>query len=210
VKSLALLLILVFTWIAGLLAFAARVERSTPAPAPQTAEAIVALTGRSNARLAAAMRLLEAHKGQRLLISGVNREATREDIRSVARAPSGLYDCCVDLGFTAVDTVGNARETAVWARRWGYRRLIVVTSDYHLPRSLLELKGAMPEAELQGFPVRTPDLDSAHWWRSRASAKRMIVEYSKYVVILARESFLSLGPRPPEADQPPQRQAPAR
>ncbi|HEX8233192.1 MAG TPA: YdcF family protein [Caulobacteraceae bacterium] len=202
-KSLALLLILVFAWVAGLLAFAARIERSTPPPESERAQGIVALTGRSNARIAEAMQLLEDRKGQRLLISGVNPEATREDIRSVARAPSGLFDCCVDLGFSAADTAGNARETAVWARRYGFKRLIVVTSDYHLPRSLLELKGAMPEAELQGYPVRTEELDSGRWWRAPASSRRMITEYSKYVVILAREAFLSLGPRNPEAGAEP-------
>lgn len=198
-KSLALLLILIMVWVVGLLAFAARVERSTPSPEPERAQAIVALTGASSARIAEAMRLLEARKGQRLLISGVNSEASREDIRSVARAPSGLYDCCVDLGFSAADTVGNARETAVWARRYGFKRLIVVTSDYHMPRSLLELKGALQNAELQGYPVRTEELDSGSWWRAPQSARRMILEYNKYVVILAREAFLSLGPSDPDA-----------
>jgi len=198
VKSLVLLLILVFTWVSGLLAFAARIERSTPPDEPRRAQGIVALTGRSDARIAEAMQLLEDRKGRRLLISGVNRQATREDIRSVARAPSGLFDCCVDLGFSAADTVGNARETAAWARRYGFRRLIVVTSDYHLPRSLLELKGAMPEAELQGYPIRTQELDSGDWWRTPASSRRMILEYTKYVATLLREAFLSLGPRDPE------------
>ena len=201
-KSLALLLILIMVWGVGLLAFAARVERSTPPPEPERAQAIVALTGASSARIAEAMRLLEARKGQRLLISGVNSEATREDIRSVARAPSGLYDCCVDLGFSAADTTGNARETAVWARRYGFKRLIVVTSDYHMPRSLLELKGALGDAQLQGYPVRTEELDSGRWWRAPQSARRMILEYNKYVVILAREAFLSLGPS--DSDAPPE------
>ena len=77
-------------------------------------------------RIAAAVGLLEDGLARRVLVSGVNREASREDIRIVSRAVRRLYDCCVDLGFTAADTVGNARETADWARTMGYRSLIVV------------------------------------------------------------------------------------
>ena len=64
---------------------------------------------------------------------------TREDIRAVSKVARRLYDCCVDLGFTAADTVGNARETATWAKSMGYDSLIVVTADYHMPRAMLEL-----------------------------------------------------------------------
>ena len=55
-----------------------------------------------------------------------------------------LFNCCVDLGYEALDTVGNADETRTWARSNGYTRLIVVTSRYHMPRSLAELALAMP------------------------------------------------------------------
>ena len=194
-KSLALFLILVLIWTAGLFAFAARVARSTPAPDPQPADAIVALTGPSALRIAAAMKLLEDGKGGRLLVSGVNRVATRADIRSVSKAPGRLYDCCVDLGFSAADTIGNARETAAWARAYGFRRLIVVTADYHMPRAVLELRGALPEGQFETYPVATDELDARRWWRTGESARRMVVEYCKYLVILAREAILSLGPR---------------
>jgi uncharacterized SAM-binding protein YcdF (DUF218 family) len=98
-------------------------------------------------RLEAATKLLEDGKGQRLLISGVNREATRADVLGVTKAGKPIYDCCVDLGFAAADTIGNARETAEWAKAKGYKSLIVVTADYHMPRSMLELRAAMPEVE---------------------------------------------------------------
>ena len=194
-KSLALLLILVLIWVAGLFAFGARIARSTPASEPQPADGIVVLTGLSSTRITTAMKLLEDGKGGRLLVSGVNRKASRADIRSVSKAPGQLYDCCVDLGFSAADTIGNARETVAWARAYGFKRLIVVTSDYHMPRAILELKGALPEDQLQPYPIVTDELDAKHWWTSGWGARRMIVEYSKYLVILVRESVLSLGPR---------------
>jgi uncharacterized SAM-binding protein YcdF (DUF218 family) len=194
-KSLALILILLMIWAVGLWAFAARIARSTPAPEPVPAEGIVALTGHSTARIAAGMKLLEDGRAQRMLVSGVNREASREDIRGVAKAPGRIYDCCVDLGFQAVNTIGNARETADWARQHHFRKLIVVTADYHMPRAILELHGALPEAQLTPYPVATDELDAKRWWKTMAGARRMIVEYSKYMVILAREAVLSLGPK---------------
>jgi len=194
-KSLAFILILLTIWTVGLFAFAARVARSTPAEAPQAADGVVALTGPSALRIAAAMKLIEDGKGKRLLVSGVNRKASRADIRALAKAPGRLYDCCVDLGFSAEDTIGNARETAAWARAYHFKRLIVVTADYHMPRAVLELRGAMPEGQVVPYPVATDELDARQWWRTGWGARRMIVEYCKYLVILTRETILSLGPK---------------
>ncbi|WP_421737617.1 YdcF family protein [Caulobacter sp.] len=194
-KSLAALLILVMVWAVGLLAFSVRVEQSTPAREPPVADGVVVLTGASNIRLEAATKLLEAGKGQRLLISGVNREATRDDVQGVTKAVKPIYDCCVDLGFAAANTVGNARETAEWAKAKGYDSLIVVTADYHMPRSMLELRATMPGLKLYPYPVATEGLNAHRWWKNDISARRMIVEYCKYLAILGREAFLGLGPK---------------
>lgn len=193
-KTLAALLIALMIWSLGLLAFTGRVDLSTPAPEPPAADGVVVLTGASNVRLEAATRLLEEGKGERLLISGVNREATRADVQTVTKAVKPIYDCCVDLGFTAANTVGNALETAEWARSKGYKSLIVVTADYHMPRSMLELRAAMPDVKLHAYPVKT-DLNAHRWWKTTSSARRMVVEYCKYLAILGREAFLGLGPK---------------
>lgn len=194
-KGLSALIIVVMIWLAGLWAFASRVEQSTPAPEPEVADGVVALTGSSVRRLAAATELLEQGKGKRLLVSGVNRQASRDDILDVTKAGKKVYDCCVDLGFMAADTLGNAQETAEWARAKDYESLIVVTADFHMPRAMLELRAAMPDATLTPYPVVTETLDTPNWWKTGGGAKLMVVEYCKYLAILARESFLSLGPK---------------
>ena len=194
-RTLAVLLVAALIWAAGLLAFASRVERSTPAPAPAPAGGVVALTGvGSNERIAAAMRLLEAGKAERMLVSGVNRAASREDIRDVSKAVRRLYDCCVDLGCEAANTRGNARETAEWAAARGFDSLIVVTADYHMPRAMLELGATMPAVERQAYPVPTPQFQARDWWRTSAGARLMTMEYLKYLAILGRETVLGLGP----------------
>jgi len=197
-KSLSALVIVVMIWAVGLLAFATRVVHSTPAAEPPVADGIVALTGASVIRLEAATNLLEEGKGKRLLVSGVNRQASRADILDVTKAGKGVYDCCVDLGFMAADTVGNAQETAEWARTKGYDSLIIVTADFHMPRAMLELRAAMPDATLTPYPVLTETLDTPTWWRRSGSARFMVLEYCKYLAILGREALLGLGPKDDE------------
>ena len=192
-RVLAAVLVLALIWAVGLVAFAQRIERSTPADEPPVADAVVALTGASDLRLEAAARLLERGKGRRLLISGVNKEASRADLLAVTGAVKPIYDCCVDLGYAAADTIGNAEEIADWARGKDYDRLIVVTSDYHMPRTLLLLREAMPEATLTPYPVVTGPVDVRHWWRKSGDARRLSIEYCKYLAILVRESVAGAG-----------------
>jgi uncharacterized SAM-binding protein YcdF (DUF218 family) len=153
--------------------------------------------------MSAAMGLLEDGYGRRVLVSGVNRMASREDVRNVSRAVRRLYDCCVDLGFTAADTVGNARETLGWSRAMRYDRLIVVTADYHMPRAMLELNAVLRGTGIsaQTYAVATPALKAKDWWRNPGAARLMVVEYCKYLAILGREAVLGLGPREKPAAQ---------
>lgn len=129
---------------------------------------------------------------------------TPEELRLVTKAAKRLFHCCVDMGFQAANTVGNARETAAWARLHGFRSLIVVTADYHMPRSLLELRAALPGVRLTPYPVRTGEVEANDWQHDSGNARRLLVEYCKYLAILARETVLGLGPRrePGDDDMP--------
>lgn len=207
-RSVAAFLVLVLIWTAGLLAFAGRIQQETPAPRPARADGIVVLTGAaSRERIATGVSLLSDNYGRRVLVSGVNRDLTREDVRSVSNAVRRLYDCCVDLGFSALDTVGNARETADWAKAMRFRSLIVVTADFHMPRAMLELRAVLePQGvSLQPYPVATSALNARNWWRSPGGARLMVTEYSKYLAILGRELVLSLGPRDEDHAAAPQK-----
>ena len=185
-KFLTFIAILVLIWTIGLFAFADRVRGFTPAPEPARADAIVALTGPSAERVNASIRLLEQDKGERVLISGVNREVRRQELRALTPGSNRLFNCCVDLGFEAEDTIGNAQEIAAWADAKGYDSLIVVTSDYHMPRALTEIRAASPGVELTPYAVETPSLDNSRWWRAAVTARRMTLEYMKYLAALAR------------------------
>jgi len=182
---------LVLLFVAGFWNFAERV-RQKPAPPPQ-AEAIVALTGGSLERLSTGVRLLEEHKGERLLISGVNRIVTDAELYEVLSVDGELGECCIDVGRAAEDTLGNASETAAWAREHRYKSIILVTDDYHMPRSHAELSLALPGVEIHPYPVRTRWTDPALWRSDLGAAGRLASEYVKYLVIRGREAVIDLG-----------------
>ena len=199
-KFLTLIGIVGLMWLVGLFVFADRVRSLTPAAEPARADAIVALTGPSAERVNAAIRLLEHDKGDRVLISGVNPEVRRQELRALTPGSDKLFNCCVDLGFEAENTVGNAQEIGAWARSRGYERLIVVTSDYHMPRSLLEIRSVAPGIKLTPYAIETPSLDNSRWWRAAVTARRMTLEYMKYLAVLGREGLHRLTGKHPERD----------
>lgn len=192
------LLVAVVAFVAGFWSFAERV-RAEPEPPPQS-EAIVALTGGSLERLSTGVRLLEENKGERLLISGVNRIVTDDELYHALDVDPQLGRCCIDLGRSAEDTLGNASEAAAWAREHGYTRIILVTDDYHMPRSHAELSVAIPEAEIYPYPVRTRWTDPARWRSDWGAAGRLGAEYVKYLVIRSREALIDLGQGDERAD----------
>ena len=105
-----------------------------PVPDPLiVADGIAVLTG-ARERIGLAARLLEEGKGKRLLISGVNERSNLADVLRIDSALERLSACCVDIGRKATNTIGNAQEINQWARQHSYQRIILVTSDYHMPR----------------------------------------------------------------------------
>jgi uncharacterized SAM-binding protein YcdF (DUF218 family) len=149
------------------------------------ADGIVVLTGGSS-RVADAIELLAEGRGTRLLVSGVH-PATNitEIVRQLPRYEKIITER-VDLDYEAVNTEGNAVGTRRWVRERGFRSLIVVTSSYHMPRTLAELGRQMPDIALIPFPVVSDKLRSEPWWSSGPTARLILSEYAKYVVALLR------------------------
>ena len=177
-------------YLLGFLVFIANLDQ-TPIPLPATApaNAIVVLTGGPE-RIHTGLDLLEQTKGGRLLISGVHPQVTKETLKELVGDGGGLLDCCVDLGRTAEDTIGNATEVADWAAQHNYQSIILVTSTYHMPRALLELRRAMPARTITAYPVFQDNLHIDEWWRYPGTAKLLMAEYAKYLIAQFRAPTL--------------------
>jgi len=186
IVSGVLLLLPVLTWSVGLVWYAA----ATPAPSAEEAagpvDAIVVLTGGSE-RLRAGLDLLEATTDAELFITGVPVAVTADDLwRALARRPPAALANRVTLGHVAADTLGNAEETAAWARDRGHTSLRVVTAAYHMRRALLEFRHVMPDRRLVPHPVYPPHVKQKEWWRFPGTTALLAGEYTKYLVALAR------------------------
>ncbi len=165
---------------AGFLLFADQVVDARSPEEPH-ADGIVALTG-GEQRIEHAARLLGRGSGQRLLISGVNENTSAGELAERSPQLARALQCCVDIGREALDTHGNAVETREWALTRGYDSLIVVTSAYHMPRSLAEIGRELPEVQLVPYPINPDGYDYAGWGRDPEVFRLLLVEYVKYVL----------------------------
>jgi uncharacterized SAM-binding protein YcdF (DUF218 family) len=178
--------------IAGFVGFAASLERSESNLMAQ-AEGVVALTGGSD-RVLEAAGLLARGQARRLLITGVNRATHGADLEKILPVSKELFACCVDLGYQAQDTAGNARETRDWARTHGITgALIVVTSNYHMPRALVELSAVLPGFTLYPFPVVTEHVNVADWPRDQRVLRLLGREYLKYLRAVIKTKWEAAG-----------------
>jgi uncharacterized SAM-binding protein YcdF (DUF218 family) len=167
----------------GFLWFAFSIAREEK-PLDRSADGIVALTGGAS-RITDAVNLLASGRGRRLLISGVGPGTNTAELMRLTPDHQRWFDCCIDLGYAAANTVGNAVETTRWARERGFRSLVVVTSGYHMPRAMLEISHRLPDVTLIPFPVVSGQIRSP-WWQHPATAKILAFEYLKFLVAAAR------------------------
>ncbi len=171
-------------FIAGFVAFATCATTVQQSPARQ-ADAIVVLTGGED-RINVALGLLRQGAGRRLLISGVNPRTSSAAIRDRTGEDRQLFECCVDIGREANDTVGNAEEARDWAELHSYRTLVVVTSSYHMPRTLTEFARAMPTIDLVAHPMLSRNFRDHPWWQSPPILRLLLSEYVKFVAAWTR------------------------
>lgn len=195
--------------VGGFIAFASHL-RDVEAKPGRKADAIVVLTGGAT-RLPDALRLLAAGYGKRLLISGVHPSSAARDISRALSENQSYFDCCVDLDHSSFNTHSNAVQTRIWTHAHGFRSLIVVTSNYHMPRAMVELSHAMPDIQLIPFAVVSENWRDGPWWSNGASLRLALSEYVKYVVAELRVHLADLGihlnfdfPKQP-AREPPRR-----
>ncbi|MEL6288676.1 MAG: YdcF family protein [Pseudomonadota bacterium] len=174
----------VVLFLLGFIVFVTSIHRAPPITLAR-ADGIVVLTGGTE-RIRRGLQLLQRDRARRLLISGVNRRTSRDAIAERTPGFQTLFRCCVDVGYRAQNTIGNARETRDWARNHSFDHLIVVTSSYHMPRSLAELHSAMPGMKLTPYPVIPASVRAEAWYANPGTAKLLFWEYTKFVAALGR------------------------
>lgn len=194
----------------GFVIFANQVQMPEKLATPP-ADGIIALTG-GEKRIAHALELMASGKAKRVLITGVHPSTSKRLLKRLLPQKARLFECCIDLDYMARDTIGNARAAQSWVQVQDYRSLIIVTSSYHMPRSLIELRAVLPGIELQPHPVPARDFHADRWWSYPGTFKLLASEYLKLFPSMARFCTKRLGfmlgfePKPaPSLNTPPAR-----
>ena len=171
----------------GFIAFANMIDQAE-LRVVEKADGIVVLTGGQN-RISGAVKLLAKGRAKRMLISGVNKQTSKAALSRLTPKYVRLFECCIDVGYKARDTIGNAAEIADWARERKFSSLIVVTASYHMPRSIAELKQIAPNIRLVAFPVVTNNFRMGSWWSHSGTARLLFSEYAKYLNTMGRLAY---------------------
>jgi len=183
---LYLLLILAFIFVGGFIGFTRHVGQMSPATTMPEADGIVVWTGKGGDRLSAAGKLLADGRGERLLISGVNKALSSDDVYALLMISGEQGNCCVDIDYAALDTIGNARETHNWLKSLGYEHIILVTSAYHMPRAKVEIGALSGRVRISPYPVAYDP--AGKWWKDKIARRRYMREYGKLLLSYLRQA----------------------
>ena len=171
-------------WIWGLIVFVGRIPDSVEDEVSRT-DAIIVLTG-GTLRLEKGFELLSAKMADKLLVSGVDKGVQMEEVLEAAGLTPAELQCCVTLGYMAEDTGSNAIESAIWIRMNNVASVRLVTSSYHMPRSLVEFRATAPGVEIVPHPVFPLHVMVNEWWARPGTASLVMAEYNKYLLAATR------------------------
>ena len=144
---------------------------------------IVALTGGGGTRIKAAIKLYDARLGKKVFISGVHPDIRMEDISAEIIPERTSLSCCVEIGKKALTTKGNAIETAEWVEENQLETILLVTTDYHMPRSIAEMRTTLPDVKIIAYAVPSSKVDRKSWYRDVNSWRILLTEYAKFSAV---------------------------
>tara|TARA_A100001391_G_scaffold21380_4_gene11826 strand:+ start:801 stop:1328 length:528 start_codon:yes stop_codon:yes gene_type:complete len=162
-----LIAFVLLAWLGGFVWFAGVLPQPDPAA---TGDAVVVPTG-SGGRIPRGLELLRTDAVQQMLVTGVDAAVKQGEFEAEFDVDHQLMECCITLGYIAVDTRGNALETAEWLATHDYTSLVLVTADWHMRRAALELS----EQLAPGIVIVRDAV------RSEASLWTFFLEYNKFL-----------------------------
>ena len=176
-KIFTITFFLLIVWIGGLFYFGYSINHYQTDTSSHT-DAIIVLTGGRN-RIAEASKLLNKKMADKLFISGVDKNTNLKNIQKTKKIKqSSMRD--IEIGRQATDTESNAEETLSWVNSHHIASIRLVTSNYHMPRSMLEFRHLMPEIEIIMHPVYSERIEKK-WWTSWQTFSLIFKEYNKFI-----------------------------
>lgn len=171
-------------WLIGFAAFCAYTF-SLQSEKPAHNSAIIVLTG-GNHRIGTALDIFKKNQAKYMLISGVNRQVTKD---TLLRGLSENDKEKITLGYEAENTVGNAIEIFSWLQGKNITSILLVTSFYHMPRSIFEISRYNPALKIEPWPVFPTEFEQPLDWVKTRYAWQLFLEYHKFIFVHLRLFF---------------------
>jgi uncharacterized SAM-binding protein YcdF (DUF218 family) len=189
---LTVLLVGFLFWFSGLVSFVQRIPTTATADDIST-DAIIVLTGGS-LRVERGFELFGQDKAPTLFISGVGKDTTLQDLLTKYGNPSVREKvqqgaAHIVLDYRADSTYGNAREAAKFIRDYDLTSVRLVTSNYHMPRSLVEFQSVLPNLIIIQDSVLPTSFHHENWWKDAPSRRLVLSEYHKMMAAFFRAHF---------------------
>lgn len=172
-------------WFAGLVWFVCTFP-TAPTKLNLQTDAIVVLTGGAG-RLEKGFTLLLDGKAPRLFVSGVEVGVELPELlkqKEIAPIADKIPLDKVELGHNARSTFQNAEETSAWVKQNNIKSIRLVTGNYHMPRSTLEMQQAMPDITILPEPVFPAEF-SGNWLTTESALFLVLSEYHKFLISYA-------------------------
>ena len=158
---------------------------------------IVILTGGTN-RIKDGLKIIQDFKNSKninykILVSGTGMGFTKSSLKKKLgpNFNSQLIQCCIDLDGVSKNTLTNASETFKWTNKNDIKEFILITSNYHMPRAILEFKNVMPNLKIYTYAITPKKHDIKNWLGSYHTFSLVFTEYCKFIVAGLRIKFFS-------------------
>ena len=181
-----LFLVGIIALLGGFVYFMNLISQCCPSDQKINTEAIIVLTGAKH-RIETGLELLKANPSKRLFITGVDSKIRK--VASVIKIFSSIsreLQNKVEFGQTATCTFENASEVKEWTESNDIHSITLVTSNYHMPRSLLVFKDAMPSQSIESYPVSSREITLDALRKDPKNILFLLKEYAKYSVVFVQ------------------------
>ncbi len=179
---LSIAVVIVAIWFLGFIFFVRHINSYDIDNHTKT-DAIIVLTGGRN-RISEGIKLLNDNLADKLFISGVPEEISIKQIETQAQIKA-KDENKIELGRKAKNTIENAIETEEWIKKNNIKSIRLVTSSYHIPRSMQEFIVYVTsgnDLEVILNPIYSPNVNPK-WWTSWGTFRLLLMEYNKFLIV---------------------------
>lgn len=173
-------------WMGGFILFAHCINNYKTDTSTHT-QAVIALTGGKN-RIIEAVDIYKQGKAEKVFISGVSKNVSWKMIKKRQNI-NLLNDDDIVIGYRAKNTIGNAKETIAWLQKNKINSIRLVTSNYHMARSIAEFRAKDNSLNIVPHPVYSDRVEKK-WWKSWHTFSLIFKEYNKFLYVYIRSNII--------------------